>query len=350
VNAKLPSMAFIDMGGQKVEGQKDIQILTTVARNRAIHGDRVVVRIADLPEWELKGLKKQAKKEKKEKKAARKRDKEKKKRGREPPGVVTGTPRGERRERGGSADSISNKGSPPGRQRVQSGELSDLEGGGTLSGSDSNGGRSSGGYSGPDSGYTSGGNTSGGSNLSNENSDSEASSSSEQDVRDEDWWYDSDGNEREEKEAQVVYIGDYSGRNRNFVCTLAPNALRADKRGEAKDKELEGRPMVGENDKFVKAIPVDKRYPWILIYLNDTIKEKLKLPGKLNKFQYWPVTVEKWDETSILPLGKLGIEAIGQAGDVQAEVNLNPLLSETVRNSILNSRLRSSYWIMKICV
>ena len=75
-----------------------------------------------------------------------------------------------------------------------------------------------------------------------------------------------------------------------------------------------------DEDKFIKAVPVDKKFPWILIFLNDAVKQKLKLPGKVNKFQYWPVTISKWDDTSILPLGKIGDEAIGQAGDCQAEV------------------------------
>ena len=40
----------------------------------------------------------------------------------------------------------------------------------------------------------------------------------------------------------------------------------------------------------------------------------------LLRFEYWPVTIKKWDETNILPLGDLAHAAIGEAGDAEAEV------------------------------
>ena len=78
----------------------------------------------------------------------------------------------------------------------------------------------------------------------------------------------------EEKQmfAEVLYISDYSGRNRTHVCTLQPNRKKLD------EEDRMTRSIVYENEGFIKAVPVDKRYPWIHIDIrSNAIRAKLGL-------------------------------------------------------------------------
>jgi len=112
--------------------------------------------------------------------------------------------------------------------------------------------------------------------------------------------------------ARVVAIADPRGTNRVIVCTLHSN----------RRNELPGSPeesFVKEGDTLIKAKPTDKRMPWILIQINDVTSQILNIPGKLNKYEMWPVQIMKWKEASALPLGRLKGKCIGEAGEIQAE-------------------------------
>mmetsp|Transcript_64835 Transcript_64835/g.154789 ORF Transcript_64835/g.154789 Transcript_64835/m.154789 type:complete len:886 (+) Transcript_64835:94-2751(+) len=113
--------------------------------------------------------------------------------------------------------------------------------------------------------------------------------------------------------ARVVAIADPRGQSRVIVCTLhanRPNEVLGGKLSEA---------VVEEGDKFIKAKPTDKRMPWVLIQVNDVTRQILDIPGKLNKYAMWPVQILKWNENSVLPLGRLKGQCIGQAGELEAE-------------------------------
>jgi len=114
--------------------------------------------------------------------------------------------------------------------------------------------------------------------------------------------------------AMVVFIAEPKGR-RVIVCTLHPNT-GTDKKPTALSRNSD---EVLEGDNVLKAIPTDKRMPWILLQVNEVTKHVLKIPGKLDKYKLWPIEIIKWNETSHLPLGKLKGECLGRAGDLEAE-------------------------------
>jgi len=123
--------------------------------------------------------------------------------------------------------------------------------------------------------------------------------------------------------AMVVAIADPKGRERVMVCTLHPNAKGRPrkKEGEEEEAEEDAKPTdeVLEGDNVLRAIPTDTRMPWVLIQVNEVTKNVLNLPGKLDKYKLWPVQIVKWNETSHLPLGRLKGECLGTAGDLEAE-------------------------------
>eukprot|EP00931_Biecheleriopsis_adriatica_P066739 TRINITY_DN41027_c0_g1_i1.p1 TRINITY_DN41027_c0_g1~~TRINITY_DN41027_c0_g1_i1.p1 ORF type:complete len:957 (-),score=249.16 TRINITY_DN41027_c0_g1_i1:38-2908(-) len=120
-----------------------------------------------------------------------------------------------------------------------------------------------------------------------------------------------DSSESDAQMAKVVAIADGKGQKRVIVCTLHP--IRAGTKGDPKD----GR--VRKDDTFIKAIPTDKRMPTILVQINDVTRKALKLPGKLDRFQLWPLQIMVWNESSEQPLGRLKGSCLGQAGSLQAE-------------------------------
>jgi protein SSD1 len=110
---------------------------------------------------------------------------------------------------------------------------------------------------------------------------------------------------------KVVAIAEKKGQGRVIVCTLHPN--------DAKKDRPAGDCTIREGDTLLKAEPTDKRMPWILLQINDTLRKILKIPGKLDKYKLWPVTIMGWKETSTLPLGRLKGQCLGRAGDLDAE-------------------------------
>ncbi|CAD7936801.1 unnamed protein product [Amoebophrya sp. A25] len=290
VNPKKPTSAYVDLGGNKKDGEKDWLVLGYQNRNRAVHGDRVVVRLLPQEEGEVEKEEEERDPEEEDDEEAPDTDlqhaledallaaetEEKLTLTEKSPantanGEVERTPRG-------AADTGADE-----SEDADSDDDDEIEGGAassrarnnmTLNVVDAL--------------------------LAPELLEPEAQPDEEQ---------------HGFRLAQVVYIGDYSGRNRTYVCTLCPNNVEGTS-GKTS--------VVKETEKFVKAMPVDKKYPWILIYLKDEIKAQLGLtpgvPGKVNKFMYWAVKIQKWDETSILPLGSLAEKPIGEAGDAQAEV------------------------------
>jgi len=118
----------------------------------------------------------------------------------------------------------------------------------------------------------------------------------------------------------VVAISDPKGRDRVMVCTLHPNTKSRGKKQEgAEEPEEEASDMVLEGDNVLRAMPTDNRMPWVLIQVNETTKNVLNIPGRLDKYKLWPVQIVKWVETSHLPLGRLKGECLGTAGDLEAE-------------------------------
>ena len=112
---------------------------------------------------------------------------------------------------------------------------------------------------------------------------------------------------------RVVYVANCVWKDRVYSCSLHPN--RAEK-GPNSSSEITNA------DSFLRAVPVDKRIPWILIQLNEVVKNVLKLPGGLDSRVIYPIQVLRWNDTSALPLGRLKGVAYGSAGqpDVEAKV------------------------------
>jgi len=115
------------------------------------------------------------------------------------------------------------------------------------------------------------------------------------------------------KAAKVVAVSEAKGRDRVIVCTLHPFEKGA-KSGEQSREE------VSESDRVLLAKPTDRRMPWMMLQINDVTRGVLKIPGKLNKYEMWPIQIVVWKPSSHLPLGRLKGSCLGQAGDLEAEV------------------------------
>ena len=112
----------------------------------------------------------------------------------------------------------------------------------------------------------------------------------------------------EQSKGSVVFVHHRTWEDRAFVCSMHANS----KPGTAD-------PEVKADDKFVRAVPIDKRTPWILIAITDPIKRMLSLPGELDSQKLYTVHVMKWAENSSLPLGRVQGNTIGRAGNVAVE-------------------------------
>lgn len=119
------------------------------------------------------------------------------------------------------------------------------------------------------------------------------------------------------KTGRVVYISKAIWEGRTYVCSLHPNYRPADSDVPAG--------YINNEDKVIKAVPVDKRIPWILIQVNDFVRRALKLPGHLDPNVVYPIQVLKWGEGGPLPLGRLKGVAYGRVGEpvVEAKVCLS---------------------------
>lgn len=103
-----------------------------------------------------------------------------------------------------------------------------------------------------------------------------------------------------------------NGRDRVRVCTLHPNT-------HGRPEEDKNSDIVLEGDNVIRAVPTDSKYPWMLIQVNAVSKNILSIPGHLDRFKLWPVELVKWNDNSLLPLGRLKGECLGNAGEVEAE-------------------------------
>ena len=112
----------------------------------------------------------------------------------------------------------------------------------------------------------------------------------------------------EQARGKVVYVNSCAWEMRTYVCSLQPNQMNNDSSG-----------LVSAEDKLIRAVPIDKRIPWILIQLNDVVKRALRLPGPLDPTQLYPIQVLKWAVNSSLPLGRLKGDCLGKAGEVATE-------------------------------
>jgi exoribonuclease R len=115
------------------------------------------------------------------------------------------------------------------------------------------------------------------------------------------------------KTGRIVYIMKCVWKERTYACSLQANKM------DQNDSAIQ---EVTASDTMIRAVPVDKRIPWILISLNDVVKKILNLPGKLDRNILYPVQVQKWNENGSLPLGRIKGVAYGRVGqpDVEAKV------------------------------
>ena len=95
------------------------------------------------------------------------------------------------------------------------------------------------------------------------------------------------------KTGKVVFVAKAAWEDRVYACSLQPN--------RAETSPLN---TIGAEDKIVRAVPVDKRIPWILISI------------------LYPVQVLKWTETGALPLGRLKGIAYGRVGEPEVEAKV----------------------------
>jgi exoribonuclease R len=117
------------------------------------------------------------------------------------------------------------------------------------------------------------------------------------------------------KTGRVVFVSNCVWKERTYACSLQSNRM------DQSDSPIQD---ITAKDSLIRAVPVDKRIPWILIQLHDVVKKALKLPGKLDRNILYPIQVQKWDEAGALPLGRLKGVAYGRVGqpDVEAKVCL----------------------------
>lgn len=113
------------------------------------------------------------------------------------------------------------------------------------------------------------------------------------------------------KTGRVIFISKSSCEERTFACSLQPNFRH-------EGDEL----AVKIDDKMIKAIPIDKRIPWILIALNDHVRSALGLPGHLDPNVLYPIQVLKWNVNGALPLGRLKGIAYGRVGEPEVEAKV----------------------------
>ncbi|CAE7244982.1 dis32 [Symbiodinium sp. CCMP2592] len=114
--------------------------------------------------------------------------------------------------------------------------------------------------------------------------------------------------EQEVQMAKVVAIAEKKGQGRVIVCTLHPDRDKKDSTGE-----------VLKDDRFIRAVPTDKRLPTMLLQINNVTTKALRLPGKLDRFQLWPMQIQVWNESSKHPLCRLQGSCLGRAGSLEAE-------------------------------
>ena len=117
------------------------------------------------------------------------------------------------------------------------------------------------------------------------------------------------------KTGRVVYVSNAIWKSRMYACSLEPN-----RNSSTETPEQAG--MVGPDDKLIRAIPVDKRIPWILIQVNDVVMKILNLPGKLDPNVLYPIQVMKWQTNGALPLGRIKGVAYGKVGEPEVEAKV----------------------------
>jgi exoribonuclease R len=113
------------------------------------------------------------------------------------------------------------------------------------------------------------------------------------------------------KTGRVVYVSHAVWKTRVYACVLQPNRT-----GQ------ESSNCIGQDEKLIRAVPIDKRIPWILIQLNDVVKKILGLPGTLDPNLLYPIQVQKWQETGSLPLGRIKGVAYGKVGEPEVEAKV----------------------------
>ncbi|KFG59670.1 RNB family domain-containing protein [Toxoplasma gondii RUB] len=96
--------------------------------------------------------------------------------------------------------------------------------------------------------------------------------------------------------------------NRTFICTLRGN--HANSRTAPEDDIT-----VFPDDTLLRAIPLDKRISWVLIPLREA-QNWVSLPGPLDKQRLYLVNVDVWDAFNVLPRGSI-LTYIGPADSVQ---------------------------------
>eukprot|EP01069_Polyplicarium_translucidae_P002512 Polyplicarium_translucidae@DN2050_c0_g1_i3.p1 len=105
---------------------------------------------------------------------------------------------------------------------------------------------------------------------------------------------------------EVVHIVTPTATTKVIVAVL-----RANQKSDTEDV------TIPQGSKFVRAVPIDRRYPWILIPL-QSVKQYHDVPGELEAKSLYRIKIDNWEEQSMLPVGRI-MAKLGQAGNLEVE-------------------------------
>eukprot|EP00918_Siedleckia_nematoides_P038572 GHVU01083881.1.p1 GENE.GHVU01083881.1~~GHVU01083881.1.p1 ORF type:complete len:886 (+),score=164.44 GHVU01083881.1:151-2658(+) len=129
-------------------------------------------------------------------------------------------------------------------------------------------------------------------------------------------------------QGRVVYIPAF-GRAA-YVCTLQPNDPPPPRRQPNNNQPPAIAPWdrraVTQNEEYVKAVPIDQRYPWTLIPMEDVMKYE-RIPKKLEWKSMYQVKPVEWGITKKLPTGCI-VSHLGQSGEPDAEITAAIIAAE----------------------
>lgn len=120
---------------------------------------------------------------------------------------------------------------------------------------------------------------------------------------------------KERPTVRVVHVLEFGGKDRPYVAVLRPNRMNT-----TRSTDEENALRITVQDKFVRAMPLDKRIPWILVPVSDVARYQ-EVPGPLSLNAAYRIQIERWHESSALPLGRI-VDYIGDLGDFETEVKV----------------------------
>eukprot|EP00917_Polyrhabdina_sp_WS-2016_P008759 GHVP01019534.1.p1 GENE.GHVP01019534.1~~GHVP01019534.1.p1 ORF type:complete len:880 (-),score=149.55 GHVP01019534.1:4088-6727(-) len=120
---------------------------------------------------------------------------------------------------------------------------------------------------------------------------------------------------------EVVYVIS-NERGRSFVCTLKRNPSKNDTGNSSPSPADSDSVTINKSETFVRAVPIDNKYPWILIntknmeMFNTVQSEDSSIT--FDTKTYYKVRITSWHVHTMLPLGEV-ISSIGKAGNYDSE-------------------------------